>query len=516
MDNKIVAPLKSDPMETQDTLAHTADEPVLRDGDHSTKVHLNHPISTCPAGGPVLYDNNHLNKIPLSQLSHTYRKDEAVVYLDPRVKPDLDMCEKISAVKKTFCQKGVPYDSIKVRKCGSCDMNLPLFLIQGPNVHTVIVSQGVPGGTSPQPQTVGESYSLNFLSQIPHQNWDRAKTTKPKITLEQKKEVVTVAVLDTGLDDSLVDPAYICDDFAPKEYMPCFNNIKKGGWNFVPGGDPSNYMDDNKGRHGSLVSQYIINGFKDSSKGVKIMPLKTHDANGGGDLFSIICAIHFAMAKGADIINASWGFYYYYQENFLEYFRNLIENELQKKGILFVTAAGNRIPEEDILANRIYYSQNHSALSNSELRDLSKHKFFPAHLSTKNKNIITVTTTNVEATDVSDQQNHSNIYVDLGVAAHTDNPPVDGSASELGPGFKVPFELNLGAPPAYVAGSSFATAIATGRIGATASKGLYQPGLVKEKFINGLPIKNVNEGPGTRRLNRPGNLNSLIRNGVVI
>ena len=102
-------------------------------------------------------------------------------------------------------------------------------------------------------------------------------------------------------------------------------------------------MDDNPNRHGTLVSHYIINEFATSAnKAVELMTLKTHDEDGNGDLFSSICAIHYAMENGAKIINASWGFYYY-QDGPHPYLDNLITKILREKGILFVAAAGNKI-----------------------------------------------------------------------------------------------------------------------------------------------------------------------------
>ncbi|HTD39321.1 MAG TPA: S8 family serine peptidase, partial [Mucilaginibacter sp.] len=377
----------------------------------------------------------------------------------------------------------------------------------GPGIDTVIVSEGVPGGTQPQPKTVGESYSLNFLSQIPKHTWETSKPNKgAAASIDPNKETVTIAVLDTGLDYTLVNPAYVCDKFTPKANMPCFSDVEKGGWNFLNNGP--DFTDDNNGRHGSLVSQYIINQFKDSPRGVKIMPLKTHDANGGGDLFSITCAIHFAIAKGANIINASWGFYYYYDDNFLPYFKNLIGNELQQKGILFVTAAGNKIESDDKLAERIWQNQGHASLTRTDLRDVGIHKFFPAHLSAETNNIVTVTTTDVDIHDVSDQQNHSDIYVDLGIKADVDK----NAKGEDDPSFEVPFELIPGAPTAYVAGSSFATAIATGHIGANNDTAKYKPGLRKGDFINPIPIPT----PGLSPLIEHLNVRNLIRNGTCV
>ena len=90
--------------------------------------------------------------------------------------------------------------------------------------------------------------------------------------------------------------------------------MPQGGWNFanlstIDGIGSDDVDDDNDDKHGSLVSQFIINAFKKSQKNyVCIMPLKTHSADGRGDLFGITCAIHFAMANGANMINASWGY----------------------------------------------------------------------------------------------------------------------------------------------------------------------------------------------------------------
>jgi hypothetical protein len=235
------------------------------------------------------------------------------------------------------------------------------------------------------------------------------------------------------------------------------------------------------------------------------MPLKTHDANGNGDLFSILCAIHFAEVKGASIINASWGFYYYYEDNFLSYFQNLIGNELRQKGILFVTAAGNKDDYNDKLAELICASQGRPPLTKEQLRDVGIHKFFPAHLSAEADNVITVTTTDVDTDSVSPQQNHSDIYVELGVKA--DKEKNDQGVDD--PSFEEPFQLIQGTPAAYVAGSSFATPIAVGYIGANNDTGKFKPGLRKGDFINPTPR-------GLSPLIEHLGVKNLIRNGTCL
>jgi hypothetical protein len=224
------------------------------------------------------------------------------------------------------------------------------------------------------------------------------------------------------------------------------------GWNFID--DSPIIHDDHPNRHGSTVSRFIINEFEASAQNyVQLMVLKTHRKNGRGDLFGIICALHFAIAKGARIINASWGFYYYYEAP-IPYLSELINVILKKKEILFVTAAGNQTIEDNNIARKIYAKENGGAAIPDDdlLRNLEFHNFYPAHLSNDENNVLAVTTSYKK--DVSPTQNYSDEYVDLGVMA---DQVVPGSMK-----FRLPFPGN----PPFISGSSFATAIATGKIGA--------------------------------------------------
>ncbi|MFL5808749.1 MAG: S8 family serine peptidase, partial [Flavisolibacter sp.] len=150
----------------------------------------------------------------------------------------------------------------------------------------------------------------------------------------------------------------------------------------------------------------------------------------------------------------------------------LITNVLPEKGILFVTASGNKVDAEDLIAQQIYLSEFGVSLNADQLRDLAIHNFYPAHLSTEKNGVITVTTTNGKA--VAPTQNYSNSFTDLGVIA--DKVTKDSMQ------FQVPFAGMTD----FISGSSFATAIATGVIGAYCEKAFYVPGLKKKKFIDHL------------------------------
>ncbi|WP_316794126.1 S8 family serine peptidase [Pedobacter frigoris] len=429
-------------------------------------------------------------------LTRTYRKDQILVFFK-RKPTDND----ILTVKESFKKDGIAIETIKVLSCGNCDIPVQLWTAKG--IHSRISKDSLKAGSGPSSTTVGESYSLNFTNSVPADAQSSFQGKKGDLQKPSggKKEEIIVAVLDTGVDIALVDPGYLWKQTDAIPGLKCYANVREG-WNFV--GNTSNYTDDNPNKHGSIVSQYIINQFAGAeNKTVKIMPLKTHDKDGVGDLFGILCAINFAIAKGAHIINASWGFYYYYEIP-VPYLKTLITAVLRKKGILFVTAAGNQSPADDEIAKQIYQAEHGITLTEDQLRNLAIHNFYPANLSTATNSVITVTTTDEHS--VSATQNYSNKYVDLGVVAD--------QVLREGMKFAIPFE---GADPALISGSSFATAIASGIIGAHCPTSLYRPNIKKADFLACLGSLPVSGSSGTHVLEE--NLvlaKKYIRNGAYV
>ncbi|GGB82201.1 S8 family serine peptidase [Dyadobacter sediminis] len=350
-------------------------------------------------------------------------------------------------------------NEVEVIKCDDCGCLVVLFI--GELFHTVINAEGVVAGSVPSPPVVGE-YSHNYFNSSPFEKEDfnvfsnYSLFQKPK-DIDNGKEKIVVAVLDTGFDDQLIDPQYLWK--SQLNDSSCYKEVESG-WNFseMSSGNTGNpdFRDDNPYRHGTAVSMFIINEFLNSqNNAVEIMPLKTHNANGQGDFFGIICAIHFAMAKGANMINASWGFYYYYRNQFA-YFDHLINKTLKESGILFVTAAGNKFADEELIAKEIYLAEYGLNITDEQLRNLAIHHFYPADLSIYPNSVLTVTTT--DGKSISSTQNFSSRHVDLGVFA------------DEGMKFYVPFYGK--SCKDMISGSSFATAIATGVIGAFGQKKL--------------------------------------------
>ncbi|HEX6227017.1 MAG TPA: S8 family serine peptidase [Chryseolinea sp.] len=407
--------------------------------------------------------------------SSRYRLHEVIViYKKPPTLPDVQTI-------RDWMHRNNSVDTTKIerQKCNSCNGYMELW--QAPDIHSVINADGIAGGTvSPKgSKGVGEDgiayYSLNFYQNIPIQSIENFGTIKfdsvrKRENDRREKEVVRIAVLDTGVDTAqIINPSYLWKNqseasMTAKQHVDDDSNCYTDdvfGWNFI--GKNNNVHDDNNSRHGTLVSQYIINQFAGSgTRAVELITLKTHDARGQGDLFSAICAIYYAMEKEAKIINASWGFYYYDKDPhpFLD---SLITQVLRGKGILFVAAAGNRTAESDEFAHDAYKAEHGIDIPDSYLRNLEYHNFYPACLSRSENNVIAVTT--ADKVKVSPTQNYSEQYVDAGAF------PDDTNTMR----FLVPFpDTNI-----TVSGSSFAAPIISGRIGALLPAESYVPGINK-------------------------------------
>lgn len=204
-------------------------------------------------------------------------------------------------------------------------------------------------------------------------NWGLFATETPKAWKVTKGgEDVLVAVIDTGVDlthPKLKDNIWI----NPKEIPN--NNVDDDQNGFVDDVHGWNFADNNADvtdvhGHGTHVSGIIGARFDGYVGGVapnvKIMPLKYYSAKASGEdnLIATIKAIRYAVKMGVHIINYSAGGAEFSKPEYEAI------KEAEKKGILFIAAAGN------------------------EGADATLQKFYPA--SYPLKNIIAVASLNVE------------------------------------------------------------------------------------------------------------------------
>ena len=171
---------------------------------------------------------------------------------------------------------------------------------------------------------------------------------------------------------------------------------------------------------------------------------------------------------------------------------------MRNNGILFIAAAGNKDQEVDKLARKAYREKYGLDIPDEMLRNLEYHSFYPACLSREGKNVITVTTT--DGTRVSPTQNYSEKYVDIGVMRDVN----DQTAMK----FLTPFA----GPTALISGSSFASAIACGKIGAHFPKDMYGEGLNKDAVFE--KLRSITPAAGMSLITYEPVLEThLIRNG---
>ncbi|MBW7890179.1 MAG: S8 family serine peptidase [Chitinophagaceae bacterium] len=342
-------------------------------------------------------------------------------------------------------------NELKIRfVCGSCDSSL--FLMEGNGVELFMQGEVARGGSGSRakPKVTGESgplyYSTNLPVKYPVMDPIRERIQFPAPPAYSEGEV-KVAVFDTGIDTTFIQPEYLYRSSDPS----CLSGGDVG-WDFADGN--SNWADNNPGRHGTTVARLILNEVENNGKGrLSILPVKVFDAEGTSDLYSILCGFAYAQNRKVDIINASFGYYeplHKFNEDGIEsgelsapvLLKAFIEEYLTKNNILLVAAAGNKDDNMTV--------EDGFPTDTLQWRNLDSVHFYPASLSAELPNVITITTVYKDL--VSPTQNFSPHVVDAGVQA-------DGIDNQGHFYFSNP--LDAGADP--VAGSSFAAPVATGK-----------------------------------------------------
>ncbi len=370
---------------------------------------------------------------------------ELLVWLDPNA-GDESISNWIDSIKRI-------YGDVNIKSvCEDCDSSL--MLLSGAGIPNFIQTQTTctQGKTNCGPSGGGNGlyWSLNFSVQVTD-SIDKDNHVTDLIPNHQPtKSAVVIAVFDTGDDP---DETLLKNHFytAPVDNISCKGINGNAGWNFVK--DNNDWRDDyfaNGGsKHGTVVSGFIVNQEKEyGENGIKILPVKVHDSKGRSDLYHILCGLAYAQKLGANIMNASFGFYapkYRQTDAGLMpdvsaiLLKAYIQHYLTNNNIIMVAAAGNR---DDANESLVYPSMNPIGV-----RNLDSVSFYPASLAPELWNVIAVTTINKNM--VCPDQNYSSHVVDIGVFADKDFV------------FQNPI-----APTEAVIGTSFAAPIVTGKIAA--------------------------------------------------
>lgn len=184
--------------------------------------------------------------------------------------------------------------------------------------------------------------SISLLSWGGYANWGVDAIAAKKLWDQNiLGQDVLVAIIDSGIDTNhpqLINQLYI----NPREVENGIDDDGNGMIDDIHGYDFPNQSGDlyDGTGHGTHVSGIVAADHSTGSiKGVapkaKLIVFDFFDDDGGGSVFDAIAAIRAAQARGARVINASWG-----GPSCSRSLKDVLD-ELSRRNILFVTAAGN-------------------------------------------------------------------------------------------------------------------------------------------------------------------------------
>lgn len=135
------------------------------------------------------------------------------------------------------------------------------------------------------------------------------------LRLQENKKNIVVAVLDTGIDSSILQ-----------------DKVIDLGLNYSKSGEKGRIQDDNG--HGTELAKLIL---ENSNENVKIMPIKVADSDGNSSVYQTYQGIMAAIENGVDIINISMNSNNTKESNILEE----AINKAEENGIKVVVSSGN-------------------------------------------------------------------------------------------------------------------------------------------------------------------------------
>ena len=265
-----------------------------------------------------------------------YAPDQLVVYYD-----DFDaQGAPVDSASKANLRSTWGVDTFYV--C-SCDPHLELWLFEpagagsGPNGDfNDIDVQGIKEGvSSTDSKTLGSDLNIfnfgeNLQARLPQGNLPL--TEVPLGITANSPDDVIIAVLDTGIDFDQVD---LKKQIWRNDDGGCEGADDYIGWNMVD--HNNNPRDNSPDLHGTSVARVIHQKMIEVDCAFKLMPVKTHAAEGYANLFDVTCGAFYAVQEQADVINMSWG-WYGSSENVV--LRLAVQQALEE-GITIAAAAGN-------------------------------------------------------------------------------------------------------------------------------------------------------------------------------
>ena len=259
-----------------------------------------------------------------------------------------------------------------------------------------------------------------------------------------------LAVIDTGLDTVRFNKAYPNTTWVGNLLW----QDQRGRTIFdVVEGEPVGWLKDNTlVRHGTAATEITLAQIFSSNKEniPQIMSIRAFDDLENGSIYTVSCALSYAIQKKADFINASWGYFGKEDSVLLKYIKRASDSNIR-----IVAAAGNSPFPHDggmVCSNML----NH--LNDLERLKTKDSVFYPAAFAPKITNLVSVTQLHLHSTPSTTSaidlfpcfyQNYSAQYITVGVFENTLLPPA------------ICCSFNLPLLHGAIEGSSFATPVMT-------------------------------------------------------
>ena len=313
--------------------------------------------------------------------------------------------------------------------CDSLLYNISFSAVNGSGGSVVS-----PPPTKPGPAGSGDYVSMvSIADNIPMFDTNKVDTVEHNtdaivrnIEADSSKKL---AIIDSGIDTTLftkqIKNLMWTDPFTFTLY------------NFLPYQPVQDFYDETAEKHGSAVAAVCIKAMEQSLLYPKIMVLKALNQNNTGSIFSVSCALSYAVQKQATLINLSLG-YYGQADPILEHYLSLCNSA--NPSIQVFAAAGNTPGTHNSSDLCDDGTINNKLAAGGRL-------FYPACFTTEFDNLTSVTQLK-HPDEPCIYQNYSNQLISLGIYDKTNCCA-----------FQVGFSTNQ---PQYFEGSSFATPVASG------------------------------------------------------
>jgi hypothetical protein len=278
-----------------------------------------------------------------------------------------------------------------------CPCDSGLVNIDAKTVAGVSVNPPPPPPPPPAGSGEGDSLVVRNISMGFDGNNAEDTTHGLNINLKPPKASKVMAIIDTGLDTLFLNPGI--------GKLLWKDPIRPTMYNFMPGENLNELVDDHPNKHGTRVTSLAI---EPSSRGQQmpgIMILKALDSNKLGSVFTVSCAMSYAIQNNATIINASLGYETVGNQASDPILQNYISRSNGKQIPVFA-AAGN------VLSGQL---NNECSIRTDNRNQLGDNKlFYPACLSKDFNYVISVA--GLKAMDTAcANQNYSSDYVSVGL-----------------------------------------------------------------------------------------------------